>query len=758
MKHSPLFLFALTSAFVCPMAHGAPEALIFHGPTSIEAVELGTAMSALATQTIDQFDEHGPNNEKNYADSMFRLQLVAGKYVEAIGTIQTLRKRRDAAEQRSNDLLYLQYQVYAQAKAFQRSEERSFSDAFAQAFREAFSPLDDSTALRGQRSFGANVARMRAEAEKALSSVTPGRSLTVDAAMELIRSYQVFSIYHEMLAEVPALLAEDDGRRYLIDTDALIITPTDAHIAAMVVRAKSLTGKLPTLLGFTIYANDEWSLADAKKMAAHGYVGVVAYTRGKGRSSDKAIPYENDGEDASAVIDWISRQPWSDGRVGMYGGSYNGFTQWAAAKHHPTALKAMATSATTAPGIDVPMQGGVFMNFVYPYPFYTTNTRLLDDPTYNDQKRWDALNRNWYRSGKPYSELSEIDGTPNPIFERWLQHPDYDAYWQRMIPYQVEFANIDIPVLTTTGYFDGAQVGALYYFNEHTRYRPNADHTLVVGPYEHLTMQFGVARWVQGYVVDPAAILDLQELRLQWFDHIFKNAPKPELLKDRVNYQVMGRNTWKHATTLDEMANTSLRFYLSSNRDGDAYHLTNQAQTSSSFVSQRIDFRDRSDADWTESELVINKTLDSHNGITFIGDPLAEAKEVSGTLSGQLDFVANKRDLDLTATIYELTAGGDYVELLSYMGRASYAKDRGHRQLLTPGQRAIWKFQSEHLTSRVVVVGSRLVLVLSVNKRPDMQINYGSGKDVSEESIADADEPLQLQWYNSSYIDLPVWQ
>lgn len=63
-------------------------------------------------------------------------------------------------------------------------------------------------------------------------------------------------------------------------------------------------------------------------------------TRGKGCSPGKPFPDEHDGADAAALSDWISRQPWSDGRVGVYVGSYDGFTQWAAAKHMPKALTA----------------------------------------------------------------------------------------------------------------------------------------------------------------------------------------------------------------------------------------------------------------------------------------------------------------------------------------------------------------------------------------------------------------------------------
>src|SRR6266550_9533784 len=156
----------------------------------------------------------------------------------------------------------------------------------------------------------------------------------------------------------------------------------------MVVRPRPTSRRLPALLNFTIYADSESNVNDARRAASNGYAGVVGLTRGKRCSPDAPVPYEYDGVDASAVIDWISRQPWSDGRVGMYGGSYEGFTQWAAAKHLPKALKALMPSVTAAPGIDVPMEGNVFQTFVYYWPFYTTANKTLDDAPYNDRQRW----------------------------------------------------------------------------------------------------------------------------------------------------------------------------------------------------------------------------------------------------------------------------------------------------------------------------------------------------------------------------------
>jgi hypothetical protein len=77
---------------------------------------------------------------------------------------------------------------------------------------------------------------------------------------------------------------------------------------------------------------------------------------------------------------------------------------------------------------------------------------------------------------------------------------------------------------------------------------------------------------------------------------------------------------------------------------------------------------------------------------------------------------------------------------------------------LKAGERQQLGFRSERLTSRRFQPGSRLVMVLGINKRADEQINYGTGQDVSDESIADATTSLKIRWYGSSYIDIPVRQ
>jgi hypothetical protein len=106
--------------------------------------------------------------------------------------------------------------------------------------------------------------------------------------------------------------------------------------------------------------------------------------------------------------------------------------------------------------------------------------------------------------------------------------------------------------------------------------------------------------------------------------------------------------------------------------------------------------------------------------------------------------------------LYEVTPGGQYFELSYFLGCASYAKDPTRRQLLQPGKEEEVPFTETRLVSRQLSKGSRLLVMLDVDKNPFAEINYGTGKDVSRETIADAGEPLQIRWQNDSYICVPV--
>lgn len=489
------------------------------------------------------------------------------------------------------------------------------------------------------------------------------------------------------------------------------------------------------------------------------------HTRGKACSPDEIVPYQYDGRDAAAVIDWIAKQPWSDGRVGMYGGSYSGFTAWAAAKYMPAPLKAMMVGAPVAPGIDVPMEGNVFWNFLYPWPFYTTNSRWLDNDTYTDFGRWNQLNRTWYTTGGPYRGMETIDGTGNPVFAQWLAHPALDSFWRSMIPQDSEYARINIPVLQTAGYFFGGPGGALWYFREHYRNNPHAQHYMLWGPYDHLQAQRGVvtlqsdtATFIAGYEIDPVARIDiLSRLRYAWFDHVLKGAARPGLLVDRVNYEMMGANVWRNAPSIDAMSTSRMRLYFNARPSGTRYTLTRSPGAVGSSVTMTVNLADRSDVDAPLVGGLLDSVLDTINAVTFVSAPLTDSVDVAGLLSGHLELIANRRDFDFVIKLYELLPDGQYFQIVPFTARASYSASPSERHLLKPGQVERLDFGGGiRLMARRVAAGSRIVMTLAIPKSPRQQINYGTGRDVSDESIADAAAPLIIRWLPGSYIDIPV--
>ncbi len=112
--------------------------------------------------------------------------------------------------------------------------------------------------------------------------------------------------------------------------------------------------------------------------------------------------------------------------------------------------------------------------------------------------------------------------------------------------------------------------------------------------------------------------------------------------------------------------------------------------------------------------------------------------------------------MDVGVVLYQLTPEGRYFHLSYFLGRASYAKDMTNRQLLERGAVESIPIERALMTSRKLEKGSRLVVVLDVNKNPGAQINYGTGRDVSDESIEDAKTSLLIEWHSDSFLEIPI--
>ncbi|WP_085297228.1 CocE/NonD family hydrolase [Cognaticolwellia mytili] len=582
-------------------------------------------------------------------------------------------------------------------------------------------------------------------------------SLTVEQAINLLANYQLYKVYEHVLPIARPLVSAEQNSRYLVMSDVLIKTPDGATISAIVVRKKGNTKKRPTAFQFSIYADEEWEIKEAMHAASHGYIGVVANTRGKGRSTDEIIPWEYDGADATAVIDWISKQSWSDGRVAMYGGSYLGFTQWAAAKYMHPALKTIVPYEAANLMTGLPVENNIFITPNYQWAFHVTNNKTMDHSVYADWQHWKNTYNELFKSGRAFKDIDKIEGTPNPWFQKWLSHPSYDDYYQSMVPYEHDYKKINIPVLTITGYF-GASISAIDFLTNHVKFNENADHTLLIGPYGHGTAQ-GIPRsHHSNYQLDEVALeKDTKEITFAWFDHVLFKKAKPKLLKDRVNYQLMGSNTWQHKASLSALNQAFVTYHLGNKQNEDKhYQLTTNKQNASDFIKLTVDMSDRKNQHNEYSWQVIKQKLQEPNGLIFTTKPFDKAQELAGAITGNFSLAINKKDVDIGFKFYELKPNGETFKLARYISRASYANDMSKRALLTPNKKTTVPIINSTVTAKLIGKGSRLVIVLNVNKNSGAQVNMGTGKDVSEETVADAGVPLEVKWFSDSQINIPL--
>jgi predicted acyl esterase len=225
----------------------------------------------------------------------------------------------------------------------------------------------------------------------------------------------------------------------------------------------------------------------------------------------------------------------------------------------------------------------------------------------------------------------------------------------------------------------------------------------------------------------------------------------------------MGKNEWHHTSSLDKMYDDSLIFYFGTKPDGKKqYSLIKSKPEKPGYIQQTVDLKDRSDVRFREGNIdAFEKLIDStllpeKEKLFFISDTIERPFAISGSVRASIKININKKDLDLVMDIYEQTPDGKFFALNENLQRASYASSRKRRQLLQPGKINTVNLTNTFITSRQLQKGSRIIVLIGANKSPEWQINYGTGRDVSEETMNDANIPLQIKWYNNSYIQFPI--
>ncbi|HTO75799.1 MAG TPA: CocE/NonD family hydrolase [Thermoanaerobaculia bacterium] len=550
----------------------------------------------------------------------------------------------------------------------------------------------------------------------------------------------------------PAFPADEPPNGSKVEMQWAVKIPMRDGVAlnATIYRPAGQKEDLPAVFTLTPYIGDSY-LDRAFYFASHGYVFALVDVRGRGNSGGVFEPFANDGRDGYDVVEWLAKQPGCNGKVAMWGGSYAGFDQWSVAKEFPPHLSTIVPAAAAHPGIDFPFQYNIFAPYDLQWLSFTSGV-TGNGNLFGASGFWAAKAREYYNGHTAFKDFDRIVGNSSTVFQKWIEHPATDAYYDAMVPTTENYARLALPILTITGHYDGDQPGAFTYYRRHMEHGTAAakeSHYLIIGPWDHAGTRTPKAD-VGGLHFGPASVLDLNGLHREWYDWTMKGGAKPAFLKKRVAYYVVGPGAeeWKYADTLESIANKSRVLYLSSaGAAGDLFHSGSLADKSGAgaaadhWTYDPMDTRPGAlELDDDPAGLVSQRALQDllGNGAVYHSDPLPEAAEVSGFPKLTVWLSMDVPDTDLEAALYEILPDGGSVFLTGATMRARYRESLREAKPVTPGKAEKYVFDNFTFFSRRVSKGSRLRLLVHCPNTIGAEKNYNSGGVVANETGKDA--------------------
>ncbi|HWY49896.1 MAG TPA: CocE/NonD family hydrolase [Chthoniobacterales bacterium] len=536
--------------------------------------------------------------------------------------------------------------------------------------------------------------------------------------------------------------------------------------------------KTPVVFTLTPYISDSYHARGAY-FASHGYIFALVDVRGRGNSAGEFEPFANEPGDGHDVVEWLAQQPFCDGKVAMWGGSYAGFDQWATAKEFPPHLATIVPAAAAHPPLDYPSLDNI--GETYDMQWFTfTSGKAGQQNLFGDSKFWRTKFLEAYKKHIAFSALDSFVGNPSQNFQRILKHPTADAYYDAMVPTQDQFKKLSLPILTITGQYDGDELGAMTFYRDHmANASPDAraKHFLIIGPWDHAGTRTPTDE-VGGVKFGPGAMVDLNDLHRQWYDWTMKNGGKPQFLKNQVAYYLLAAgNTgangeWKYTDNYANLIANPKTLYLDS-KNGDANGVfrsgtLTEAQPSGGvdqFINDPLDTHRGQEVEGVEPKdktagidqsfaLCIGK-----DGLVYHTDPLPKETPLVGCPKVSLWVSIDTPDTDLEADLYEIQPDGTSISLWNDLRRLRYRESLREAKLVKPGEIVKCDFDPGLFVARRLMKGSRLRLVVYSPNSIFWQKNYNSGGVVPDETAKDA-RTAHVKVYHdaqhASAIELPL--
>ena len=506
-------------------------------------------------------------------------------------------------------------------------------------------------------------------------------------------------------------------------------------------------GKFPVLLQRTPYDKQN-SMAFGMKAAAKGYVVVIQDVRGRYTSDGDWYVFKHESEDGYDTVEWAAALPFSDGRVGMFGGSYVGATQMLAAIAHPPHLAGICPVVTASNYHNGwTYQGGAFeqwFNESWTSGLAQDTLNRLVKANTNARKGENVLPLSRYPLFNRHLSEDEMMPAVAPYFLDWLSHPDYDDYWKRW-SIEENYASIQVPALTVAGWYDIFQGGALKNYegmltragNEAAR--KNQRLLVMIGGHA------GSGRKIGDVDFGPAAAeYNEDEVTLHWYDYLFYGEQNHFATRKPVRIFVMGKNAWRDEDEWPLARAKETKYFLSSG-SATAGVLAAEAAPGKGSESYVYDPMNPAptvggplccDAEHLAAGPQDQRPVEARADVLSFSTPaLAEDTEVTGPVTLQLYASSSAVDTDFTAKLVDVWPNGYAQNLTEGILRASYRDSESKPQPLKPGEVYPLKIDLWS-TSNVFLKGHRIRLEVSSSNFPRFDRNLNTGKSAASEQTS----------------------
>ncbi len=566
----------------------------------------------------------------------------------------------------------------------------------------------------------------------------------------------------------PSLSADDPihfGNTKVIPSYNVMVPMRDGVRLSTDIYKPAKPGKYPTILVRDTYDNGSWDkhIAEGYTWAERGYVFIHQNVRGRYDSEGGAhYPYKFEAKDGYDTQMWIAEQSWSNGKVGMMGGSYLASVQWLSAPLGAPSLTAIAPRMTP-------------YNYYEDVAYYTGGAFQLSSrigwATLISGRTNQIRHYDWNEKllHLPLITLDNAIGHDLPHFRDWLSHPSYDDYWET---YNVEAraSEIDVPAYNIAGWYDVFLRGNLTSYKDMREKakseKARKSQKLIIGPWPHTA---NPARKLGDLDFGEAAAIDFDPLHIKWFDYWLKGDENSFMQEPPVRLFVMGENVWRYEQEWPLARTEYTKFYFHSAGgantavgDGALDQIApSEIEPSDAFVYDpdipvptvggNLMFKTTPAGPFDQTSVEARKDV-----LVYSTGPLEADMEVTGPVTVTLYAASSATDTDFTAKLVDVHPDGKAYNLVDGIVRARYRKSLKQPELIEPGK--VYAYEIDlWATSNLFRKGHQIRVEISSSNYPRFDRNPNTGHAFG----VDAEKQVARQMiYHTpeypSHITLPI--